>query len=109
MLAEKPPVTGEQLEKWESLGPLSVEKVKQAAPTYPIKLDAGIINKYQSGTGEEVHGQTPADKEEANGIVRVIAPDGTLREGQFEQGLPHGYLVEIQKNGGHRTAIYKFG
>ena len=84
------------MEKWQSLGPLSVEKIRQAAPDYPVKVDAGVVKKWQTATNDEFEGQAPAaGLEEANGIARVIAADGTLREGQFEKGVPHGYIVEI--------------
>lgn len=107
MLSEKPTnLSADQLEKWESLGPLSVEKILQVAPNFPVKLDTGVIKKFINESQEEIEGQTSKERDEANGIVRVIAADGTLREGQYQAGVPHGYVVEIQRSGGHRTSIY---
>ena len=81
--------------------------IKDAAPkNAPIDTTHGEFKSWDTPVGSYT-GQW-AD-ERADGICRLMKEDGILVEGQFKGDRMHGFVREIQANGGYRLAKYANG
>ena len=96
------------LDKWKSLGPLSIKEVIDKSEIDPqdLNLEEQEIKKNQFKPGCS-HGMFVKGTNVVNGICRVIYKDGTIQEGMYVQAKRHGFMRIFYPDGNFFVGMYR--
>ena len=98
-------------EKWRILGPLTIDKLADAAPWAFENMDWSrvVFRSWNNKYGNLCIGTVLKDNKQQHGVVRTIKPGYGMVEAQWYKGEYHGYIRWIRKDGLSGNAVYKRG